>query len=342
MARRERAVLYTTEHPRFTLDNQFEEAVAARGHSVGDVLADPTLMRRPRQAGSRELLRLDALPDQAWRQFDDMIVTEGAELLSATAATQPLVIENPLGTTEIEVPTVDSSSDTNEGMNPDAVNDEERLDFSSVITPVPYTWIDYEFPAQLDATKIPYVAQVVQNGMRAVMGSLERKYFTGCSGTYNGREAEGLSDSNITSTAAGNGGKWNAAGKTGGQYQRDLNDAQSRLVADERYGQLNLFCHPTVYVHLANDYSSEYPGTIRSRLTDSGVRIMPSVGIATASNVYLVEASGGTVKWATAIAPSVIQWVSPSGFLRHVLVIAKAAPVVVPTYSGKYGVQIIT
>ena len=344
MAQEQRKLQTTLSPSHITRLPGLEEAVASRGISMEQAFSSPHLMRRSRlSVGDRKLLHLDSLPDEMWEEFDEMVVQEGGDVLGATAAMPQQMIMNPVATTVIESPRVDDQSDTHEGMSPDVQTPTERLDFSDVKTPIPFTWLSYEFPAELDASRFAYVAQVVANGMRAVMESLEKKLFAGLGGTYQGMSAAGFRTPGITRTSRSSNAAWNAAAKSGPQYLNDVLARQKNLVNAERYGNLILFVSPAVYTQIrGEEFTSEYPRTILSRLLETISPIIPTSGVEDPNNVYFVEQTGATFRWATAMAPSVIQWVTPTGFTRHVMVIAKAVPVVVPTYSGQIGARVIT
>ena len=326
---------------KFTEGNGFAEACSIRGHSVQDVLENPALMRK-RPEGSRELVAFDSLPDNAWRQYDQTAVEEGMELLVATSTIDQMAVSNPMGTTELRIPKVDTQTTTNEGMNPDSQNDETRISYETDTIPIPWTWIDYEFPAQLPAAQGNYIAQTIRNGMRAVMTRLETMLFTGASGTYNGNTAPGLSHSDV-SFSASSGGKWNAAsGKDGDEYVADVVTAMASMAGDNVYGIPDCFVHPTVIPRLAANFSDNYSGSIRLRLLEILNSLNGTSGITTATTVYFVARGTGTVQWASAMAPSTFQWTTPSGFTRHVLVAAKAVPAIVPTYDDHVGAYRLT
>ena len=325
------------------LGDGFEEACVARGVTPADVFDSPSRFRGQRQHGDRELLALDSLPPIAWQQFDEMLIREGEYRLAAVAALPPYRISNPMGTSEIVIPRVDDGAQVNVGMNPEADVATDILDYSDVRLPLPYTWVRHDFPAQLPDAQMNYIAEVLRNSIRAITLALEASVFTGTPGTYAGKTANGLNSlpAANTKTISGAASKFGGGSFDGEAWVSEIKSGRKALTAQRRYGPWEMLVHPDVYIDAGDDYVKNAASelgvlTIRNRIRDE-VMLRDSAGIPTAADAYILQAMGETVRWGEAMAPSVIQWVSPAGYTRHVLVVAKAIPVVVSTASGHYG-----
>ena len=310
-------------------------------------LPDVLLGRREdAQGADRRILKADELSENTVREFDDFIIREGPNLSPAITRLQRVMVRNPRGTSKVEIPRFADLEGVAEGMNPEPRGEPGvRLEGDTVSISLPYCWLYGSYETDLDAAWTPHMMEQSMAMMKALMLHLEQRPFVG-TGAYSGAQGFGFNHASIDSNASGT-NKWTTAAKDGSTYESDTLGILSRLTDDRRYGDISMFLHPTANARLAKRFSDNYSQSVRARLLEIVDSIEPSTGIDTPTRVYAVVPGDGTCRIAMPIPPMVHSWISPAGYMREVLVVARMAPAFVTSFGtdgtdGKIAAQILT
>lgn len=336
-------IVNTVEEMPGWLMDQFGRAVASRGtQTPHQALADPVSLRRARssaQGADERILQADALPDRVIEEIDSFMVRTGPHLTPALTRIGRVTVDNPRGTSLVQVPRIGEFKNVREGMNPEDRGAQEQLEQKWAVLPVPYHFLHSSYDTDLEAAWTPQMMESTVEMQRALILHLEGKVFTKTA-EYSDHTGYGFELPAIHTEAA-NTKKWNDKTKTGAQYETDLLGILERIAGDKRVGSIDCYTSPVQSALLAAQFSNQYPRTIRSYLEEMlpGMgMIVPSHGV-TGANVFFSVQGDATVRIAMPIPPMVHTWLSPAGYRRHILVVARMAPAFTVDAEGKIGAQ---
>jgi len=306
------------------------------------------------------------LLEKEQQAIDTMVIKVAQERLTVTSALinrgLSLVLDNPLGHTEVKHHTMGELAAAQTGMEPRAQHrGDAPAPRTPVVTPNPLTWIDF----QLSAREVAASQNLGTNldlsepeaAARQVGEQIENIVING-GGVYGGNTVYGIvtAPNRSTFTFESN-HAWDNAGKTGADILADVQSAIALATADNMFGPFLLLIPEDYNDELENDYGDYYRGTIRERLLamQKIADILPA-GKMPADTIALVQPTsdvirlivgdlGGRRQMGEDVPPvpiTVVFWEEDGGFGLNFKIIADVVPQIKSTSSSQSGVVIGT
>ena len=316
------------------------EALRLRGMnnaSYDDVLRNPGLLHQRETSHQRQFAEL---PENALTTFSNEVLAEGRRQMPTIGLFQRRTVDNPLDAV-VRIPRIAEYDLPEELQDPEGFRALEVSRYDDVGRYIPWLVHVLKWTSTESGVLPSYVTDAMAEASESHGRKREMMAFEGTS-SYRVRNATysspGLDQAGINTTAPAV--DWGSkAANQYGQYLSETLNVTARFAGDQQTGTYDLLVSNVTYSQMGNDHS---PGVaVRNRiLADGRVRsIVPSDGIPTPANAYFLNAGSRTVRWIDAIPPTVIMWASDPGFTRYAMLVSKAAPAIIPTVSGKYGVQ---
>ncbi|MCY4028129.1 MAG: hypothetical protein OXH75_17675 [Acidobacteria bacterium] len=313
--------------------------MAAAELGLPDVLDRPAALQNTED--ETQVLRLASMPNERWQEVSDRLIEENAYRLTLVSLFGTEKVANPATTTEKKLIRISRGEDVEMGTDPTTdATPNQSLDYTDQVVTLPWFWRRYQFPIGHMEGDFGYVESVMSDGVGALTYKLEN-VAAGGAGKFLGRSIQGLKQLPATNRKATS-NDWNGASTTGPQRLANIKTARKKLTADGFSAQgLTLVLNPEDNTELIEDYSDNYQGSQAERLG----RVVPggiqeSDALKGGDAAYLLP--GGSMVWCDAYMPRAITWTHPSGLSQVVLCVAKGAPGIRSTYSGKVGAYLQT
>lgn len=238
------------------------------------------------------------------------------------------------------------ASDINDAqVSMDAVNRgaKDRQEFDINYLPLPIIHCDFSYSVReinmAREGKIPIDTTMAEAASRKVSEKAETILFQGNSAfTFGGGTIRGYQDHpdrNTVSLSA----NWDASSKTGAQILDDVLSMIQASINDRYYGPWGLYI-PTAYQRvLGEDYSAQYPGSIRERLMQlEGLEYIRVADFISANNVILVNLNSECVRMVAGLPLRTVQWESEGGFQLNFKVLTILVPQIRSDQDNRSGI----
>lgn len=301
--------------------------------------------------GDVSALRTNAvLTYDEWKDIDTVVLQEAHRRLGGVndLISRGLVrTGGGLGSTVLQWQDISDTDDAEVNMDGVSRTAKDRFEVDTNFLPLPIISRDFGFSIrEIEASRNNVASQpldltMAEEASRKVMEKAEDILFNGLSaysmGT-NGGTIRGYTDhpdrntQNLTQN-------WDASGKTGQEILTDVLAAKQILINDRMFGPFVLYI-PTAYETVLDDeFSTQYPRSIRSRILEldglTGIKVSDFL---TANNVLLVSMQSTTVRMVEGLPLTTVQWDSEGGLQVNFKVMTILVPQIRSTQANRSGI----
>ncbi|MBT6048422.1 MAG: hypothetical protein HOG49_16595 [Candidatus Scalindua sp.] len=252
-----------------------------------------------------------------------------------------------LGSTVLQWQDASDTDDAEVNMDGVSRSAKDRQEFDTNYLPLPIIHRDFGFSIrEIEASRNTTASQpldlsMAEEASRKVAEKAESILFTGLS-TYsmgsNGGIIYGYTDhpDRNTQTLSQN---WDASGKTGQEILTDVITAKQALINDRHYGPFMLYI-PTAYESVLDDeFSTQYPRSIRSRLLElEGLQGIKVSDFLTANNIVMVSMQSTVVRMIEGLPLTTVQWETEGGMQVNFKVMTIMVPQIRSTQANRSGI----
>jgi len=289
----------------------------------------------------------DVLQYDEWKAIDAKVVQIARQRLVGVSdlmnAGLSMNLANGLGSTVFQWEDVSDMTDAQITM--DGINESQgdRVTFDVNTIPLPVISKDFFINLRvlsasrrngdpLDTMQVATATRIVSDKIESILFNGASTYKMGSSTLYGYSD---FTDVNTVSLSE----NWDASGKTGAEILADVLDMIAAANADHMYGPFMLYV-PTAYgVVLDNDYASNYPKSIYTRLKEIASIIDIKVAdVLTANTVLLVQMTSDTVEMIVGQQPTAISWPSHGGWRLNFKVFAIMVPRIASDHDTRCGI----
>lgn len=324
-------------------------------NKVGSSLMS-ALARYNRQTNgdTREALKLfranSPLPKNSQEVIDDAVIRVGRQRLTIVddlinaGLTKPLT--NWLGVPLLTSHRVGEAGYAQVTMVPKARGERQLPERTPYTVPIPCTWDDFSYDIRTQAaaerTGTPLETDQVEQSTRNVNESIEDQAING-GPQVDGNRAIGLLESTSTQAFVDN-ESWTAAGHSGDDIFRDVQNMVG-IAVDKRFpGPYNLYVNSTYGLKLGEDFKANGDRSILERLTATpyGSRSL-NIRIADmlpADTVLLIQMTSDVVDVIVGQTPTPVSWSDGPGWEEFFVVLACIVPRVKSNSNGDFGVVV--
>lgn len=277
----------------------------------------------------------DTLRKDEWKLYDTALLSVArkhlvgvADLLSRGLV---LPIPNALGITRVEWETVTEMTPADITMSGIAESQNDRVEFDLTGIPVPIVHKDFNINVRaLEASRRtgqPLDTMQVERATRQVVEKVESMLFTGYTGLGSNNTIYGYTTAtNRNTSTSTNSHDWDTD-STGEEMVTDCLDMISKLVADNMYGPYGLYVTQTAYTRMGNDFKAASDKTILQRLLEiPGIEFIKPSKDMPAKQQVMVQLTKDVVDMIDGVQPTLVEWDSHGGFVKHFKVLAIMLP----------------
>jgi len=285
-----------------------------------------------------------------WKDIDTVVLQEAQRRL---VGVQDLISRGlvrtggGLGSTVLQWQDMSDTDDAEVNMDGVSRGAKDRPEFDTNYLPLPIIHRDFSFSIrEIESSRNrtssqPLDLTMAEEAARKVAEKAESILFTGLSayslGT-NGGTIRGYTDhpDRNTQTLSQN---WDASGKSGQEILTDVLNAKQALINDRHYGPFMLYI-PTAYETVLDDeFSTNYPRSIRSRLLElDGLIGIKVSDFLTANNVILVSMQSSVVRMIEGLPLTTVQWETEGGMQVNFKVMTILVPQIRSTQGNRSGI----
>ncbi|MDP7430403.1 MAG: family 1 encapsulin nanocompartment shell protein [Flavobacteriales bacterium] len=223
----------------------------------------------------------------------------------------------------------------------------DRFEVDTNYLPLPIIHRDFGFSIrEIEASRNRVASQpldltMAEEASRKVAEKAEDILFNGLSaysmGT-NGGTIRGYTDHPDRNTQSLS-QNWDASGKTGQEILTDVLNAKQALINDRHFGPFMLYI-PTAYETVLDDeFSTQYPRSIRSRILElDGLKGVKVSDFLTANNVVLVSMQSTVVRIVEGLPLTTVQWDTEGGMQVNFKVMTILVPQIRSTQANRSGI----
>jgi YD repeat-containing protein len=288
----------------------------------------------------------DTLLYDEWKEFDSVVLQASQDRLVGVAdlMSRNLVYRTKgLGAMVLayqDASDIDDASMDMDGLSR-GVNDRPEYDINYL--PLPIIHKDFQISSrELAASRAGLQPLDTTNAALAaikVADYAEQILFQGAGAyTFGGGTIRGYQDhaNRNTQTLTQD---WDASGKTGAEIFTDVNTMIQAMITDKHYGPYVLYI-PTAYETVLNeDYSTQYPRSIKQRLLEiSSLQDIKVADKLSANNVVMVSMTQDVVRLVEGLAITTVQWDIEGGMGHNFKVMAILVPQIRKTQEGESGI----
>jgi len=205
----------------------------------------------------------------------------------------------------------------------------DRVEFALTGIPVPIIHKDFNINVRaLEASRRtgqPLDTMQIERSTRMVVERIESMLWLGYTGLGSNNTIFGYTNATNRNTGSVT-ASW-ATAATGDQYLTDLLAMIQKMVDDNMFGPWGLYVPITAFVRMGNDFKANSDKTILQRLLEvPGIEFIKPTKELTASNVVMVNFAKDVVDMIDGIQPTLVEWDSHGGFVKHFKVLAIMLP----------------
>jgi hypothetical protein len=297
-----------------------------------------------------EMRACGPLPEDAQRQIDERVVRVALNRLvvvrNLMEAGLVFPLDDPIGTPELIWDQISQMNDAKRAMIP-GHGERQLPDRPRITLPIYCTYatnsIDIRTLRASQKSGAPLDLEFISTMTRSVNERIEDAAINGALVTVKGNTTPGLINAPSVGTFVYAGGEaWDAAGKTGAEILEDVLGMIKVLQGVFYFGPYHLWI-PTLYgVALANQYTADFPRTIRSMLEDidvGGGKLTISVADQLpADRTVMAQMTSDVVDIVDGQQPTAFSWTSPDGWNVFITVLAFEVPRTRDTITGQSGI----
>jgi hypothetical protein len=275
----------------------------------------------------------DTLRKDEWKLYDTALVEVARKNLIGVADLMRkglvLRLNNALGITRVEWETVTEMTPADITMSGISESQNDRVEFALTGIPVPIIHKDFNINVRaLEASRRtgqPLDTMQIERSTRMVVERIESMLWLGYTGLGSNNTIFGYTNATNRNTGSVT-ASW-ATAATGDQYLTDLLAMIQKMVDDNMFGPWGLYVPITAFVRMGNDFKANSDKTILQRLLEvPGIEFIKPTKELTASNVVMVNFAKDVVDMIDGIQPTLVEWDSHGGFVKHFKVLAIMLP----------------
>jgi uncharacterized linocin/CFP29 family protein len=305
--------------------------------SGGNVRGGGMVAQRLLQSGFNvnALRTNDTLRKDEWKLYDTALVTVARKRLIGIAdlMSRGLVMRlpNALGITRVEWETVTEMTPADVTMSGISNDLNDRVEFELTGIPVPIIHKDFNINVRaLEASRRtgqPLDTMQVERSTRQVVEKAESMLFLGHTGLGSNNTIYGYTNATNRNTGTStNSHDWDTD-STGEEMLTDVLSMIDKMVTDNMYGPYGLYVTTTAYVRMGADFKSNSDKSILQRLLEvPGLEFIKPTSDMPAKQQVMVNFSKDVVDIIDGIQPTLVEWDSHGGFVKHFKVIAIMLP----------------
>lgn len=218
----------------------------------------------------------------------------------------------------------------------------DRPVFTTNYLPLPIIHVDFEINSRVLAASRklgqPLDTTSVEAAARKVLEKLEDMLFTNTSYAFGGGTIYSYLNKSCRNTGSMT-VDWDNSACAGSQLVDDVLEMKQASIVDRHFGPWMLYVPTGVDTKLDEDYNSNYPKTIRSRIMEiDGIMGIKVVDHLTADNVLLVQMTSDVVRLVQGMGLQTVQWQTEGQFITKYKVMTLQVPQVRCDQAGRSGI----
>jgi uncharacterized linocin/CFP29 family protein len=274
----------------------------------------------------------DVLRRDEWKMFDRTVVHIARKRLIGIAdlmrAGLTMNLPNALGVTRLEWEMDTDMTPADITMSGLSRSENDRIEFTNTGIPIPIIHKDFNINIRaLESSRrggTPLDTAQVGKATRMVVEKAETMLFNGYTGLGSNNTIYGYLNAPNRNTGSVT-ASWNTA--TGAQIVADVLAMIGRAQADHMYGPYVIYVSTTAYTHMADDYKAESDKTIMERvMAIPGISAIRATEELSGNNVLMVQMTSDVIQLINGIQPTLVEWDSHGGFVKHFKVLAIMVP----------------
>ncbi len=203
----------------------------------------------------------------------------------------------------------------------------DRLEFDINSMPLPITHHDFQISIRtLEASRKlgePLDTNSARVATRKVVEQIENTVINGASGlTFGGGTLRGFLDfgpRNTVSLVTA----WDDSGGTGSLIKTDVISMVRAATADRMFGPYGIYVPTEYFTQMGEDYTSNYPKTIMSRLLEiPNIEFVRAADFLPANEVLMFQLDSSVADVVVGLQPTVVSWESEGGMVFNFKVMA--------------------
>jgi uncharacterized linocin/CFP29 family protein len=277
----------------------------------------------------------DTLRKDEWKLYDTALVQIARKNLVGVQdlLSRGLVMRlaNALGVTRIEWETVTDMTGADINMSGISESQNDGLEFALTGIPVPIIYKDFNLNIRhLEASRKsgqPLDTMQVEVATRKVVEKVEELLFVGYSGLGSNRPIYGYTTApNRNTTTSTNSHDWDTD-STGEEMVIDVLAMIDKMVADNMYGPYGIYVSTAAFTRMGGDFKANSDKTIMQRLLEiPGIEFIKQSKDVPAKQQIMVQFSKDVVDMIDGIQPTLVEWDTHAGFVKHFKVICIMLP----------------
>jgi uncharacterized linocin/CFP29 family protein len=281
-----------------------------------------------------------------WKQLDAAIVPIAEDRLAGVndliSAGLVYNLGNGMGTTVLEWHDISDAMEAELTMDGVTRGQNDRVVFGHHYLPIPILHVDYEINArELEASRKlgnPLDTSNAERAARKIMEKLEEMFFTDTTYAYGGGTIYSYLNHPDRNQVTLTGG-WDDSARTGSVILEDIQSMKQASLDAKRYGPWVVYLPPNFEVKFDNDYTSNYPKTIRERIMQvGGIADVKVIDHLTDDNVVMVEMKSDVVRLVQGFGLRNVQWSEEGEMLFKFKVMTIRVPQIRSDQNGSSGV----
>jgi hypothetical protein len=310
----------------------------------------PLVTRNQGGAHTPSLTQNATLRKDEWKELDRAVMTVRQERLRGfdDLINAGLVynLTNPMGKTILEYEEMTGKMDAILSMSGEARGESDKPNFSIAGLPLPIQHADFQIDARTLAASrnVGDSMDTTQTTIatRAVLELQEEMLFTDYDYDYGGRTIYSYINHPDINTGT-LGADWSDSSTTGKQILADTRVMIQALLNAKQFGNYVMYIASDIETKMDEDYTTNYPRTIRERLMAmnaiSDIRVVDKLP---AGAVLLVRMASDVVRLVNGMAPTPVEWESKGGFVTNFKILAIQIPQIRSSPSGQSGIAYYT
>jgi uncharacterized linocin/CFP29 family protein len=277
----------------------------------------------------------DTLRKDEWKMYDKAVVEVARTRLVAVGdlirAGLVMNLPNALGFTRVEWETATEMTPADITMSGISESQGDRVEFELTGIPVPIIHKDFNLNIRaLTASRRtgqPLDTMQVERATRMVSEKIEQMLFLGYTGLGSNNTIYGYTNATNRNTTTSTGSKDWDTDSTGEDMLVDTLAMIDKLVGDNMYGPYGLYVTNTAYVRMGADFKANSDKSILQRLLEiPNLRWIKPASFCPAKQQIMVQMTKDVVDMIDGIQPTLVEWDSHGGFVKHFKVLAIMLP----------------
>lgn len=319
----------------------------AGGNGVWAGMQFAAAARRGEAPSPAHLRTLDVLRKDEWKNFDDILVEEGAIRLVGVAdlisAGLTVNVPNGLGKTVHEYEKITDMAPAQHSLDGNVRTEGDRQEYSLAGLPLPITHKDFHLNLRtlmasrtrgeaLDTTQ-------VRTAGRLVGEASEDLLFNGSTKSYGGLSIFGYRTFPDRNTAGFGAGVWSAGARTGAEILTDVQTMMTALRADRFFGPYWLYIPANTEAKMDDDFKADSDLTIMERLLR--LNSLDRIGVADQmpnDEVVMVQPTSNVVQMVQGEPLQTVQWDINGGFGINFKAFQISVPLMKSDHANRAGI----